>query len=242
MNTNAAIVVIGDEILSGYTSDINSGWLAKQLFDAGILVQLILTIPDKKDFIIKWVRELSKSHDYVFTTGGIGPTHDDITRETIAEAFNVPLELNLEADKALREYYKDKISESRLSMAYLPRGVELIRNPISAAPGFIIQNVYVFPGIPELLKLMFTQVMERFNYIPYQTIIIKTKLPESIYAKKLFLTAEKFPEVMIGSYPKIFETNYKTEIVIKSKDSIKLKEASDYIQSFVDELHKSESL
>jgi molybdenum cofactor synthesis domain-containing protein len=236
MNPKAAIVIIGDEILSGHTLDSNSGWLAGQLFDLGVLVELIITIPDNKETIIKWISKLSEEYDFVFSTGGIGPTHDDVTRKSIAEAFGLPCVCHPEAERILKDFYGSKITESRLSMAYLPEGVTLIRNPISAAPGFILKNVYVFPGIPELLKLMFSQVIEKFDYSRFKTKVVKTKLPESVYAKKLFLATEKFPDVLIGSYPKIYDPECKTEIVLKSKDEAVLQEAFDYISDFVDEL------
>jgi molybdenum cofactor synthesis domain-containing protein len=236
MNAEAAIIIIGDEILSGYTPDSNSGWLAKQLFDLGISTNLIITIPDKKDVIVKWVSSLSKKFDFLFTTGGIGPTHDDVTRESIAQAFNLPFVLHPEAEKILKDYYGEKITESRLSMAYLPKDATLIRNPISLAPGFIVENVFVFPGIPELLKLMFSQIIDKFNYSKFISKIIKTKLPESVYAKELFITAEKFPLVLIGSYPKVYDPIYKTEIVLKSKNEIDLQNAFDHIESFLKKL------
>ncbi|MBU1627163.1 competence/damage-inducible protein A [bacterium] len=238
MDPKAAILIIGDEILSGYTTDANSGWLAKQLFDLGIEVRLIVTIPDEKGAIIKWVQELFKKYDYVFTTGGIGPTHDDITRQSVAESFNLPFVIHPEAEKIMRDFYGSRITESRLSMAYLPENAALIRNPLSAAPGFIIKNVYVFPGIPELLKLMFPQIVDNFNFSRFITKIIKTQLPESVYARDLFQAVDKFPSVLIGSYPKVFDTECKTQIVLKSKSEADLKEAYEYIQSFINELQK----
>jgi len=236
MNPKAAIIVIGDEILSGLTPDLNSGWLAKQLFDLGVFANIIITIPDNREVIIDWVVKLSKEYDFVFTTGGIGPTHDDVTRESMAKAFNHRFVLHPEAEKYLRDFYKDRITESRLSMAYLPEGVKLIRNPISAAPGFIIENVFVFPGIPELLKLMFSQIIENFNYSQFHIRLIKTNLPESVYAKELFLTAEKYPSVIIGSYPKIYDTTCKTEIVLKSKRESDLQDAFEHVESLVQKL------
>jgi len=233
MNPEAAIVVIGDEILSGLVQDANSGWLAGQLFDLGVFVSLIVTIPDDKEIIVKWISELSVQYDFVFSTGGIGPTHDDVTRESIAEAFSLPFVSHPEAEKILKDFYGSRITDSRLSMAFLPKDVTLIRNPISAAPGFIHKNVYVFPGIPELLKLMFPQIIENFDFTKYLTRIIKTKLPESIYAKELFLATEKFPDVMIGSYPKVYNPLYKTEIVLKGNDALLLDDAFNYIKDLI---------
>jgi len=238
MNPTAAIVIIGDEILSGHIPDANAGWLARQLFELGVTIGLIIMIPDEKRAIIKWISELSEKYDYVFSTGGIGPTHDDVTRESIAEAFNLPFELHPEAEQILRDYYGNKITDARLSMAYLPKDVKLIRNPISAAPGFVYKNVYVFPGIPELLKLMFPQVIDDFDFSKFETMVIKTNLPESVYAKELFRATERFPEVLIGSYPKVYDPQCKTEIILKSKDRTILKEAYEYITSFINRLQR----
>ena len=154
---SAAILVIGDEILSGRTQDTNSNYIAKELEMMGITTSEIRVIPDEKSIIIFSVNELRNKNNYLFTTGGIGPTHDDITADSIAEAFGVDLEVNSEAYDILKKYYKaigSEFNEVRQRMARIPIGATLIKNPISAAPGFKIDNVFVFAGIPKIMKSM----------------------------------------------------------------------------------------
>ena len=158
MNPTAAILVIGDEILSGRTKDKNIGWLAEKLTDAGIQLVEARVIVDVEATIIRHVKELSDAYDYVFTSGGIGPTHDDITTQSIAKAFNTPVERNAEAMRRLVAHYRDTdidFNEARQKMADIPVGASLIDNPVSAAPGFILENVYVMAGVPAILQSMF---------------------------------------------------------------------------------------
>ena len=163
---SAAILVIGDEILSGRTQDTNSNYIAKEMEMIGINTNQIRVIPDEKNTIIESVNELRAKNDYLFTTGGIGPTHDDITADSIAEAFNVDLELNIEAYDVLEKYYKkigSEFNEVRQRMARIPKGATLIENSISAAPGFKIENVFVFAGIPKIMKSMLEDSIKHLN-------------------------------------------------------------------------------
>ena len=157
----AAIIVIGDEILSGRTKDKNIGWLADQLSAMGIQLGEARVIADKKNIIINTVQTLSNAYDLVFTSGGIGPTHDDITTDAVAAAFNVPVIRHPEAERRLIAHYKNtdlEFNEARQKMANIPDTATLIDNPLSAAPGFIIGNVYVLPGVPLILQAMFEGV------------------------------------------------------------------------------------
>ena len=147
----AGILIIGDEILSGRTQDTNANFIAKNLTSSGIKLEEIRVIQDDKKIIIKSVKSFSEKYNYVFTTGGIGPTHDDITSESIAEAFNKNYETNLEAYKILEKYYPEgDFNISRQRMAKMPSDVDLIYNPMTAAPGFKINNVFVLPGVPKM--------------------------------------------------------------------------------------------
>ena len=154
-NLTAGIIIIGDEILSGRTLDTNSNFIANELIKAGIKLEQIRTIQDNQKTIIDTVKVFHKSYTYVFTTGGIGPTHDDITSESIAIAFNKEFCFHKEAFKILEDYYpKGEFNEGRKKMAKMPASSELILNPLTVCPGFRIENVFVFPGVPEIMKKM----------------------------------------------------------------------------------------
>ena len=149
----SGIIIIGNEILSGKTLDRNSNFLCKKLLQKGIDVQEVSVIPDIKKIIVEKINFYRKKFDYVFTTGGIGPTHDDITSESIAEAFNVKLAINKEARRRLENHYSDDVlTKARLKMAFIPKTAKLIDNPVSISPGFYIENVFVFPGAPKIFQ------------------------------------------------------------------------------------------
>ena len=199
----AGVVIIGDEILSGRTQDTNSNFIANKLVKVGIKLEQIRTIQDNQKTIIETVKEFHESYTYVFTTGGIGPTHDDITSESIAIAFNKEFCFHKEAFKILEDYYpKGEFNEGRKKMAKMPASSELILNPITVCPGFSIENVFVFPGVPEIMKKMFVGVLKNIKKGESKKIItINTNLYESLIAEKLSIIQEKYPECSIGSYP-----------------------------------------
>ncbi len=199
----AAIIVIGDEILSGRTKDTNSNFIAKKLLQEGIKLQEVIIIKDDKKTIIDKVIYYSKKCSYVFTTGGIGPTHDDITSQSISEAFNLKYQINEEAFKILEDYYpKGDFNKSRQRMAKMPYGSELILNPMTAAPGFKINNVYVLPGVPEIMEKMFLELIKKLKKgNPKLVTTINTNLYESKIAFFLNDIQQKYKEVSIGSYP-----------------------------------------
>ncbi len=199
----AAIIVIGDEILSGRTQDINSNFIAKNLLQEGIRLEEITVIKDDKKTIIERVINYSKKYSYVFTTGGIGPTHDDITSESISEALNLECVINQEAFKILNNYYpKGEFNDSRQRMARMPVGSELIFNPMTAAPGFKIKNIYVLPGVPEIMQIMFTELIKKLKKgKPKLVTTINTNLYESKIAFFLKDIQDKYKGSSIGSYP-----------------------------------------
>ena len=199
----AGIIVIGDEILSGRTQDTNSNFIAKNLIKEGIRLEEVLIVKDHKKTIIDKVINYSEKYSYVFTTGGIGPTHDDITSESISEAFNLKYEINREAFKILEEYYpKGEFNESRQRMAKMPVGSELILNPMTAAPGFKIRNVYVLPGVPEIMQVMFLELIKKLKKgKPKIVTTINTNLYESKIAIYLKDIQDKYKDSSIGSYP-----------------------------------------
>ena len=200
---DAAIIIIGNEILSGRTQDVNVVSISKWLNELGVKLEEVRVIPDTEDIIVKTINDVRKKFNYVFTTGGIGPTHDDITSKSIAIAFNRKYCFHPQAFKILKEYYPSgEFNEGRQRMAKMPENVELILNPITVAPGFIIQNVYVLPGVPSIMQKMFYNLL---NYIqkgdPKKIVTINTNLFESIIAKQLSLIQKKNPDCSIGSYP-----------------------------------------
>ena len=202
-NLTAGLIIIGDEILSGRTQDTNSNFIANKLIKAGIKLEQIRTIQDSQKTIIDTVKAFHKSYTYVFTTGGIGPTHDDITSESIAIAFNKEFCFHKEAFKILEDYYpKGEFNEGRKKMAKMPASSELILNPLTVCPGFRIENVFVFPGVPEIMKKMFLNVLKNIKKGEAKKIItINTNLYESLIAEKLSMIQEKNPKCSIGSYP-----------------------------------------
>ena len=202
-NLTAGLIIIGDEILSGRTQDTNSNFIANKLIKAGIKLEQIRTIQDNQKTIIDTVKVFHKSYTYVFTTGGIGPTHDDITSESIAIAFNKEFCFHKEAFKILEDYYpKGEFNEGRKKMAKMPAYSELILNPLTICPGFRIENVFVFPGVPEIMKKMFVNVLKNIEKGESKKIItINTNLYESLIAEKLSMIQEENPKCSIGSYP-----------------------------------------
>ena len=221
--TSAAILIIGNEILSGRTKDLNGNYLAVELLKLGINVRQIRIVPDEKKEIVGALNALKIKYTYVFTSGGIGPTHDDITADSVAEAFSVPLLLNKKAREMLASHYangKDDLNEARLRMARIPAGATLIDNPISNAPGFRIGNVFVLAGVPRIFQAMADSILT--NLDSGDPIISKTitiSKPEGTIAEKLAEIASSFPEVSIGSYP--FNTNgdLGTNLVVMHEDT-----------------------
>ena len=221
----AGLVIIGNEILSGRTQDTNAMWIAENLLKRGVVLREIRVVPDMEDSIIDAVRTLSPRLDYVFTTGGIGPTHDDITSESIAKAFGVELERNPEAYRILEEHYApEPVNEARAKMAMIPRGAKLIPNPVSGAPGFVIDNVYVMAGIPRVMHAMLSHVLDMIK--PGKPVLSNTVscgLPESVLAGPLDKIQEKYKEVEIGSYPHFRGGSMGLSLVMRSTNPKKLR-------------------
>ena len=235
---NAAIVIIGNEILSGRTQDTNSNYIAKEMEMIGINTTQIRVIPDEKNKIIDSVNELRAKNDYLFTTGGIGPTHDDITADSIAEALKVDLEINIEAYDVLEKYYKkigSEFNDVRQRMARIPKGATLIENSISAAPGFKIENVFVFAGIPKIMKSMLEDSIKHLNKGKLMhTISIKVDAVEGDIATVLKSLNDENENIKIGSYP-FFNSNndFGVSVVIRSIDKDFLILAEEKLKSYL---------
>ncbi len=218
----AAVLVIGDEILSGRTKDINSGYIAHYLSQVGIETREMRVVPDVEEEIVAAVNALRARYDYVFTTGGIGPTHDDITADGVAKAFGVPLLEDPRAIALLLERIKpEDLNQARRRMALIPQGAELIANPISKAPGFWIGNVIVMAGVPSIMQAMLDDVAPKLaKGAKILSEILDTHgLPEGAYAADLGELAKTMPEVSIGSYPKLSEGRFMNQIVLRAKDA-----------------------
>ena len=228
---SAAIIIIGNEVLSGRTQDKHVSFFASELEKLGIPVVEVRIIRDQVDLIAKHVNELRFQATYVFTTGGIGPTHDDVTAEGIACAFSVEVEENPEALNILLEYYGDQINEGRRRMARMPKGARLISNPLSSAPGFFVENVYTFAGIPSVAQAMFFSIaaqLQKGEEIFSSSHVFE--IPESLVAMKLAHIQSQYDDVEIGSYPYFKQGKVGTTIIGRSKNSGSLNRAMEDIR------------
>ncbi len=234
----AALIIIGNEILSGRTQDKNLSYLANWLNEIGIQLSEVRIIRDEEKIIIETVNYLRKTYNYVFTTGGIGPTHDEITSLSIARAFNVDLEINDKALSILKEYYKNsELTDARMKMTMMPKGAELVDNPISRAPGFKMENVFVMAGIPLRMHGMLEgarQYLKGGDVIKTTSVDVFT--PESNVAEELAQLQNKFPNVEIGSYPFSKENKFGTSLVLRSKDEELLNNCKLELLKIVDKL------
>ena len=233
----AGIIIIGNEILSGRTKDLNTSALSKWLNSIGIKVLETRTIPDIEEVIISTVNELKQKFDYIFTSGGIGPTHDDITAQSISKAFELKYEIHKEAYKILEKYYgTNDFNEGRQRMTWMPSEANLILNPASGAPGFYVKNVFCLPGVPAILESMLPNLTNKIvggEPILSKTISLRTL--ESEIAKPLKKVQEKNNEVDIGSYPFFRKGKIGVSIVLTSKDQSKINKCNSQILEFIKE-------
>ena len=231
----SAILIIGNEILSGRTVDKNTSFIAKWLGELGISVEEVRVVPDKKWVIIDSLNELRKKYQYVFTTGGIGPTHDDITSESVAKAFGKKYDYNKEAYAILEKYYaKSDFNEGRKKMARMPEGATLIYNDNGSAPAFSVENVFVLPGIPSYVEAMIPQLKKVL--VSGKKIISVTcdaKVRESSIAVDLENIQNKYPNIDIGSYPYSSPEGFGTMLVMRSIDEIQVNNCKKEIESMI---------
>jgi molybdenum cofactor synthesis domain-containing protein len=220
-SVTAALLVIGDEILSGRTKDKNIGYIAEYLTGIGIDLREVRVVPDEEAEIVAAVNALRARYTYLFTTGGIGPTHDDITADSIARAFGVPIGIDERARAMMLERYRpEDLNEARLRMARIPAGADLIENPISRAPGFRLDNVIVMAGVPAIMQAMLDNVAP--TLATGARMVIRTVeaegLPEGLYAAGLAEVAKAHGGVSIGSYPSFTGAGFRNQIVVRGKD------------------------
>jgi molybdenum cofactor synthesis domain-containing protein len=220
----ACVLIIGNEILSGRTQDANLAYIATGLNSVGVTLKEARVIADIPEAIIGTVNEVRAAFDYVFTTGGIGPTHDDITSECIAKAFGVPWTLHPEAHQIFLDHYKPgELNEARLRMAHTPEGASLIKNAVSRAPGFRMENVFVMAGIPRVMQAMFDAVKHDLKGgRPMLSRSVSCHLAEGIIAKGLAEVQGRFADLDIGSYPFYRRGEFGTSLVLRGRDSDRL--------------------
>ena len=232
----AALLVIGDEILSGRTKDKNIGYIAEYLTAIGIDLREVRVVPDVEEEIVGAVNALRSRYTYLFTTGGIGPTHDDITADCVAKAFGVPIDVDPRAvEMLLQRMSREDLNEARLRMARIPEGAELIENPISRAPGFRIGNVMVMAGVPAIMQAMLDNVAPGLvkGVRVLSEVIEAAGLPEGLYAAGLAEIAKAYPTLSIGSYPSYSPSGFTNQIVARGRDHDTLVEAAGRIRDLV---------
>ena len=231
----ACVLIIGNEILSGRTPDANLAFLAEGLNGVGIRVREARVIPDDTGAIVGTVNEVRRAFDYVFTTGGIGPTHDDITAQCMADAFGVALIVHPEARRLLETHYPPgHLNEARLRMAMVPEGAILLPNPISRAPGFQIGNVFVLPGVPSIMQGIFEQL--KYRLVGGEKVLsrsISCQLGEGTLAHDLGALQQRYPEIEIGSYPYFRRGDFGVTLVLRSTDRERLAAATEELKTLV---------
>ncbi len=221
MAKTAGIVLIGNEILSGKITDANASYLCKELRALGVEVRKISVIPDEVDLIATEVREFSRTHDVVFTSGGVGPTHDDVTMEGVARAIGTRVIRHPQLVSLLEGYFKgqkSQLTEARLRLAEVPEGAELVSDGALMFPAVTVKNIYILPGVPEIFRQKFDMLRERFRESPFHLTSVFVSIGESLLADHLNALVARHPELMLGSYPEFSNPEYKVKVTLESKD------------------------
>lgn len=236
----AAMLAIGDELLTGRTKDENIGYLADKLTVVGIDLMEVRIVPDDMSAIVSAVQQLSSQYDYLFTSGGIGPTHDDITADAVAAAYDLPCVYDTQAMALLSDYYSSRNLEftpARQRMARMPAGAKHIANPLSVAPGFIVSNTHVMAGVPSIFQSMVINTLPTLRSgIKYSSMMVDCPFGEGDIGTILREIQSQHPETIIGSYPKFEDNQYRTELVIRSRDKEKLIQATTAVRQMVTKL------
>jgi molybdenum cofactor synthesis domain-containing protein len=229
MARTAGIVLIGNEILSGKIVDANASYLCRELRALGVDVRKIAVIPDEVELIADEVGAFSRAFDIVFTSGGVGPTHDDVTMDGVARALGVPIVRDPRLVQTLERFSKGPLNEARLKMADVPQGAELMAGEALLFPAIVVRNVYVLPGVPEIFRQKFDALKERFRESPFYLCSVFVNITEGNLAQHLNDLLGRHPELMLGSYPEMFNTEYKVKVTLESKNR-------DYVARAVDDL------
>jgi len=235
MAKTAGILLIGNEILSGKITDANAAYLCRELRVLGVEVRRITVIPDEVDLIAAEVRAFSSAYDVVFTSGGVGPTHDDVTIEGVARALGVAVVRHPELTGLLRQHYGERLNEAHLKMAEVPEGAELLGAESLRFPTIVMRNVYVLPGVPEIFRQKFDALKERFRDAPFHLCCVYVSMGEGTLADHLNELLAGHPDLMLGSYPEFSNPEYKVKVTLESKDRGYLDAA---VGSFLDRLPK----
>lgn len=233
MAKTAGIVLIGNEILSGKVADANASYLCRELRSLGVDVRKISVIPDDVDGIATEVGEFSRAFDVVFTSGGVGPTHDDVTIEGIARAIGVPVVRDRRLVELLRGFYKGQLNEARLKMAEVPEGAELMSGESLLFPAIVARNIYILPGVPEIFRQKFEALKERFRDAPFFLASVFVNMGEGTLADYLNELLGRHPDLLLGSYPEFSNPEYKVKVTLESKDKRYLDRA---VEEFIERL------
>ena len=240
-SVTAGLLVIGDEILSGRTKDVNIGATADFCTDLGIELKEVRVVSDETDEIVDAINALRARYTYVFTTGGIGPTHDDITADAVAKAFGVALPINAQAREMLESRWRQtgtEVNEARLRMARIPEGADLIVNSVSAAPGFRIGNVHVMAGVPVIMRAMLEALVPTLKGgKKVMSVTVKAAVGEGTVGGPLGALQDEFPDVKMGSYPQMGHDRIMTELVLRGTDAARLEEAAGKVRAMVAQAH-----
>jgi molybdenum cofactor synthesis domain-containing protein len=229
MAKTAGIILIGNEILSGKVVDANATYLCRQFRELGVDVRKVSVIPDEIDLISREVREFQAAYDWVFTSGGVGPTHDDVTIPGIAHALGVPVVRHPDLVAKLTAALGGRLNEARLKMAEVPEGAELLAEDSLVVPVLSIRNLYIFPGVPEIFRLKFEAIKERFRDRPFLLRNVYLRIGEGSLADHLNAMLRVFPEILCGSYPEFSNTEYRVKVTLESK-------AREYLEAALKDL------
>lgn len=218
MAKTAGIVLIGNEILSGKIADANAPYLCRELRELGVDVRRISVIPDEVDVIAAEIAACARAWDIVFTSGGVGPTHDDVTMEGVARALGVPVVRHPELVALLRGYYGDRVTETHLKMAEVPEGAQLVADEALRFPTVVAGNIYILPGVPEIFRQKFQAIRERFRDEPYHLKNVFVSIGEGTLAEYLNALLRDFPALLLGSYPELANPEYRVKVTLESRD------------------------
>lgn len=219
MAKTAGIVLIGNEILSGKIADQNAVYLCREFRQLGVDVRKIAIVPDDVELIAREVAEFSRAYDWVFTSGGVGPTHDDVTIEGVARAFGRRVVREPGLVHSLEQVYQGRLNDARLKMAEVPEGAELLASDHLIVPVVVVGNVHVFPGVPEIFRRKFDAIKERFRERPYLLRVVFFQVGEGTLAEHINAMLRGFPELLCGSYPEFTNPEYKVRVTLESKDA-----------------------
>ena len=225
MPKTAGIILVGNELLSGKIVDANASYLCRELRTLGVEVRRITVIPDEVDLIAAEVSRFSTDYDVVFTSGGVGPTHDDVTIEGVARAAGVPVVRHPALVALLERYYKDVLKEAHLKMAEVPDGAELLVEEAVRFPTILMRNVYILPGVPEIFRRKFDAIRERFRDEPIFLRNVFVRIGEGTLADHLNGLLRDYPELLLGSYPEFSNPEYKVKVTLESRDGAFLERA-----------------